>query len=424
MKNVSWIIGCCVSMSLTVCAFAAEKQKPYPHYWMSIATSNQSVPGMSPEMGGMAAMFGGKKMFGPRRDLRLQLESPQVPAAAAQAVHEIPPGQHMGTSLPLQTPASEKSTHQTPERHERPETYEKPKVRMLMYWGCGETIAKGQPKVIDTAKMSPIDFGKAFAGRTPTRQTPPAPRTGWTYAEWPNKSDRTEIPDDSSLVGAHHVIGNYLPAINFSLDTMRDFMAPVELSPLQKTAGGALKIEWKSIPTAIGYFAAAIGHNQETGESIFWSASEVPETGFTLQDYLTTADVSRFIKDHVILPPAKTSCTIPPIFKQEQPGMLQFIAYGEELNLAHPPKPKDPKKQWDIQWSAKIRLKSTAMMPLMEGSDSDSPRKTSSSKKGKKQSETAEEQREEPGSQEEKPDAEQDSPMKGIGKGLRGIFGF
>jgi hypothetical protein len=48
-------------------------------------------------------------------------------------------------------------------------------------------------------------------------------------------------------------------------------------------------------------------------------------------------------------------------------GMLNFIAYGEELNVAHPPRPQDPKVPWDIQWAVKLRLRSTSMVPLGEG---------------------------------------------------------
>ena len=417
MKTVSWMACGYLSLVVAVSAFGAEKQKPYPHYWMSVATSSQSIPGISAEMGGIASFFGGKKMFGPRRELQLQLESPRVPADAPKADHEIPAGQKMGASLPLVIPMSEKSEYVPPERGERPEQLEKPKARMLIYWGCGEKIGKGQPKVIDTATMTPADFAKAFAGRAPTHQTPPSPHKGWTYSEWPNKEDRTEIPADSSLVGSHLVKSSYTPDISFALDKKRDFMAPIEFSPLQKSPAGFLKVEWKSIPTAIGYFASAIGHDEESGESIFWSASEVPEPGFALQNYLTPGDISRFIKERVILDPSKTTCTIPPIFKEEQPGMLQFIAYGEELNLVQPPKPKDPKKRWDIEWSAKVRLKSTAMMPLMAGEDGESSRKATSSKKGKKPAESAEKTREEPGTG-------TDSPAKEIGNRLRGIFGL
>jgi hypothetical protein len=424
MKTFPYITCGFLSLAVAVTTFGAEKSKPYPHYWMSIATSSQSIPGMSAEMGGIASMFGGKKMFGPRRELQLQLESPRVPTDAPKADHVVPAGQLMGASLPLVTPTVEKSEYVPQEKSKRPEQYEKPKARMLIYWGCGETVGKGQPKVIDTATMTPTDYTAAFAGRTPTRQTPPTPRAGWTYSEWPNKDDHTEIPAESSLVGSHLVKGNYTGDISFALDKKRDFMAPVEFSPLQKSAAGALKVEWKPIPTAIGYFATAVGHNQDSGESIFWSASEVPELGFALQNYLTPGDVTRYIKEKVILDPSKTTCTIPPIFKEQQAGMLQFIAYGEELNLVQPPKPKDPKKRWDIEWSAKVRLKSTAMMPLMASEDGAPARKTGSSKKDKKRPEQKKESGDDSPPTTEDSGSGKSAPSEGIGDRLRGIFGF
>ena len=69
---------------------AAEKVKPYPHYWMSVATSNQSIPGMSSEMPGIAGLFGVKSGFGPKRDLLLQLESPRQASGEPAASEAIP----------------------------------------------------------------------------------------------------------------------------------------------------------------------------------------------------------------------------------------------------------------------------------------------------------------------------------------------
>jgi hypothetical protein len=40
--------------------------------------------------------------------------------------------------------------------------------------------------------------------------------------------------------------------------------------------------------------------------------------------------------------------------------MLRVIAYGDELNLAHPPRPKDPKAKWEPVWAVKLRVKSVA----------------------------------------------------------------
>jgi len=395
----------------SVPALSAEKpHPPYPHYWMSVATMNQSMPGMTEEMGGMAGMFGGRgAAFGPRRDLQLQVEGPRE-VSAPKADHMIPPGQKMGESLPLLTPKQEKAEYR-PQREERPEQYEKPKARMLIYWGCGETVTKGQPRVIDTEKMSPTEFGRAFAGRGPTHQTPPSPHKGWTYGDWPNADDRKDVPKDASLTGDHLVKGNYLPDIRFALDQKRDFMAPVVFSSLSKSPAGAWPFSWKPISTATGYFATAMGHNQKTGETIFWSSSDVPETGMALMNYLSNSDVQRFIREKVLMPESRTSCTVPAeVFKDVDGAMLQFIAYGEELNIVHPPKPKDPRQPWNPQWSVKVRLKSTGTSPLMEMEKRE--------KKPSKRRPVSDD-----GDEQEQPPA-RNRGREGAMEGLKGLFGF
>jgi hypothetical protein len=219
------------------------------------------------------------------------------------------------------------------------------------------------------------------------------------------------------------VKGNYLPEISFALDKRRDFMAPVEFLPIQATASGAAKVDWQSIPTAIGYFAAAMGHDQQSGDSIFWSASEVPEIGFALQDYLTPADVKRFIKEKVVMDASRTTCTVPPVFKNTQGAMLQFIAYGEELNLIHPPKPKDPKQPWDPKWSVKVRLKSTGMTALL-ATDEDGGRKSTSSSKKRQSSKTGNEDSNGSRASDEESGSGSEKSNKGVGDRIRGLFGF
>jgi hypothetical protein len=44
--------------------------------------------------------------------------------------------------------------------------------------------------------------------------------------------------------------------------------------------------------------------------------------------------------------------------------MLRMIAYGNELNLAHPPRPTDPRVPWEPDWAAKVRVKSVTMTML------------------------------------------------------------
>lgn len=363
-------------------AYAAKKEtiKPYPHYWVSISTSNQSIPGMNEQMSGIASMFGAKSAFGPRLGLQLQLESPGKAPDKPEALHDIPAGMNMGKALPLLTPELKEVGEVPPGEREKPQKVEKPKARMLIYWGCGDTVRKGQPRIVDTEKMSMAEFGKALASRTPTLQYPPVVRSGWVYGDWPNKDDSKDIPKGATLVGQHLIHGNYVTDISFNIDQKHDFMAPVEFSSIKASPNGALKVEWKAILTATGYFATVMAHNPKTEETVFWSSSEVAEPGFALMNYLTNNDVQRFLKEKVLMPPGVTTCTLPPVFK-DVAGALQFIAYGEEMNIVHPPKPKDPKKPWNPEWSVKVRLKSTGMTPLMEAQEQkESTRKAKSSR--------------------------------------------
>jgi len=79
-------------------------------------------------------------------------------------------------------------------------------------------------------------------------------------------------------------------------------------------------------------------------EMVFWTSSEVPEVGMGLIDYQTNPAVDRWLKEKVLLEPSATKCTVPKgIFGEGGGAMLRMIAYGSELNLAHPPRPTDPK---------------------------------------------------------------------------------
>jgi len=359
-------------------------------------------------MGGMFGRPGGPGS-GPGRSLLLQLSSPQALPPDPMATHDIPPGQLMGKTLPLLVPSGDKSR---PERYEKgaEEQMEKPRMRMLIYWGCGEAVGKGQPRVIDTAKMGPAEFGKALASHSISPQYPPAPRSGWVYADWPNKKSSPEIPRDSSLVGEQFVHGNYMPDIRFTIPPKHDFMAPVEFTSVKGGLSESIQFQWKPVPTAIGYFASAMAHNDKAGETIIWSSSEVPDTGFSLMDYVPSGDVRRLIREKVIMSPEVKSCRVPKgIFRDTEGSMMQFIAYGEDMHAGYPPKPRD------LIWSVKVRLKSTGMLMLgMSGEQEEQPRK-----KSRRSGDTEEERSSGPG-QKDEDQGESKSPVNSI----RGIFGF
>jgi hypothetical protein len=177
------------------------------------------------------------------------------------------------------------------------------------------------------------------------------------------------------LKGDHFIHGNYTPDIKFAVGERHDFMAPVEFTSIRGGLADSITFQWQKIPTAIGYFAMAIGHNEKTGETIIWSSSDSQEPGYGLLTYLSPADVSRFVKEKVVMGPGVTSCSIPKgIFKDAGGAALQFIGYGDELNIAYPPKPKDSKKPHEYIWAMKLRNKSTGMLPLGQEVGKESPK--------------------------------------------------
>lgn len=346
-------------LPLPLMAQTQQVRPPIAIYWMSVETAGGMGMDIPPGMGALMppGMQGGKRM-------RLELGSSQQASGEARAAHAIPPGLALGNSLPLLSPRLERAP--APERDEEPE-FQRPKGRMLIYWGCGESVRAGQPVIIDFASLSPQDAAQAFRSRSISRPRGPAPGRNRSYGTWPNQEDSRPLPPAASLRGDHLVSGNYSPEIRFSVDAGHDFMDAVAFDPVHKTAGGAYAVKWKAVPTATGYFATAMGQGENRNDVVTWSSSDVQQMGQVLMDYIPPREVERLIREKVVLPPQTTECSVPAgIFKNEG-AMFNFIAYGDELNLVHPPRPKDPKLTWEQEWAVKLRLKSTAMTLLAEG---------------------------------------------------------
>ena len=346
---------------------AADTKKPVARYWMSVATENRSMPGMGEAASGGGGLMGGligglvgnsMGMSGVQKSLILQLNSPLSLPSDPQARHDIPRAMNMGDNLPL-IPAQKEVYKSSTEQYSNPEQAEKPKGRILIYWGCDENVPAGQPRILDAARMSPAEFGRGMMGRHGSGPQPPSPGSAAAYADWPNKVDDKRVPSDASLLGDHFIHGNFSPDIRLGIGRQQDFMAPVEFDGVKGDTSASVLLRWKAIPTSIGYFVMATGSDGKGGDTIIWTSSRQPDTGWGLMDYLPTPDVQRFIKEKVVLPADTTECAIPKgIFGASQGAMVQMIAYGEDLNTVWPPKPKTPDA------AVKVRLKSTGMLML------------------------------------------------------------
>jgi hypothetical protein len=341
---------------------------PVATYWMSADTASGLAAAGS--QGGMGAMMGLLSGRGgdAQRTLDLRLGSAQAATGAPQAQHAIPPGMQMGAALPLLTPEAGRERRE-PDERDLPQGMEQPKGRLLIFWGCGEQAGPGQPVVIDFARVASGQSMPNLVSRGVRQPRGPAPGASRTYGHWPNPTDSRAVPAQASLLGEHAVQGNYSPEIRFRVER-HDFMPAVQLTTGARSSAGAQPLAWQSVAGATGYFLAAFGAGAgDAGtDVVMWTSSAVQETGGSLSDYVPPAEVARLIREKVVLAPERTECTVPAEVIRAMPmGMLSFVAYGDELNLVHPPRPQDPKVPWDRQWAVKLRLKSTTLTPLGEG---------------------------------------------------------
>lgn len=427
----------CAALALCGSALAQTQvvKPPIAQYWMDVATMSMAGMDEMPSMGAMGGLLGGMTgmpgmggpTFGathgmmPGRWLDLAVVTQRKPAGT-EATQSIPTGQNMGPSLVLLPAQPQARTPGRAPRESSEEVPPQPKGRILFYWGCSETVRPGQPRVLDFAKAGGEDYGKFMMGRA-VRDT--GARADPGHAIWPNEKYRQSVPADASLTGQHAVTGEGLPeSLKFAIGQQQDFMPKLALNA-NGGGAGATSLNWASLPTARAYFLNAMSGSESGGESemVIWSSSDVPEPGWGLMDYASNANVDKWLKEKALLPASQTQCAIPAgIFAKAQGGMLRGIAYGQELNLAHPPRPTDKTVAWEPEWAARVRVKSTAMVPLGEsGPQAGASRR--SGKPGRDAQVPDMPNAQQPAADEEKPGSTGIPGLPDVGKALKGLFG-
>ena len=315
-------------------------------------------------LGGALKTYGQARSFSmlPSRVIDIALLNTSKPAI--EVSQAIPASMKMGAALPLVPPVKTESIRGE-ERGELPKNMERPKDRILIYWGCSETVRSGQPRIIDLASDL-TKFGNAFSGRyAPDRSV----RISNQHAVYPNEKNTVNLGKDSSIVGEHQINGDGIPAsMRFTLNQAQDVMPAIDLqssgSPI-----GSVKLSWQSLGQAKAYFINAFASNGD--DMVLWSSSESADAGMGLMDYLPNNTIDNWLRDRVLLPPTTTRCAVQQgIFATKDGGrdgggaMAQMVAYGSESYIVHPPRPADAKVPWNQEWAVRIRLKSHAMASL------------------------------------------------------------
>ncbi|WP_372016700.1 hypothetical protein [Pseudoxanthomonas sp. 10H] len=352
-------------------AGSAPSGGPETQVWIDVATHHQAgMPDMGSMMGGMggiaAKMMGGGQGAIGYPDARhpvftgkffdvamLNTLDPGKPAE-----QQVPAALGLGAALPLLPPTASRG-----DEVGGPTEMPDGEIHIKYYWGCGTAVRAGQPRETHMrAKGGRFELsGDPMQGRyAPERGIRPNP----SYVLWPNPRTANRAPASASLVGQHRITGPGVPeSLKFELQQAADFMPKIALTQSGELASG-LTLGWQPVERAKAYFLHGISLQDKT--IVIWSSAEVPDAGQGVVDFLTGAQVDRWLKEKVLLAPSTTSCAIPAgIFAdaasgQASPGILSMIAYGPETHIAWPPKPADPKQPWDPEWNVRIRTKSTA----------------------------------------------------------------
>ena len=357
---VSAVCGVAVA-AVPVLAQRAPTSGPVARYDLRAGTVT-GVGAMGSGMGaGLGMMLGGRGGNAAQHELLLRLGSSLASTKGApKAEHFMPATAKLGKSVQLITPREERV----------PEEFagEKPRGRVLVFWGCGERAPRGQPVVIDFAKLAAGQMPPGLWSSTIIRDWGPTLANSRTFGRWPAEDGKFAKPD-SSLLGAHRIAGNYSPEIQFTL--AKDFMAPLRLTNAANASGSTL-VSWSAIPEATGYLATLFGGKMaqgQMGDMVMWSSSSSRQFGGGLSDWLTPGQVAGLVRDKTVLPLSATNCTIPAEVRAAAPDFRAgtLTAFGPQEDFAYPPRPADAKAPWNLQWTVRVRHRSMSSWMDMPG---------------------------------------------------------
>ena len=350
---------------------------PVAQAWIDVATfSGLPIGGgmgegmMNATLGSLMGGKSGKAEFGNTqvgvagRWMDVTLYTSRNPSLA-EALQAVPTGTQLAPTLQLQAPEKPKPLP-VEKGEDDPDDwdYEPPKGKLIMYWGCSETVRAGQPKIVNLETATLGELAKFFESRRATQR---GAHAAVGRPVWPSRTDKRALPANASLAGAHAFTGSGVPeSFKFTIPPAQDLMP--EFNVRQTDKESHVLLEWNAMPTARAYFLGTMGGREgEEATMVLWTSSELPDSGFGLFDYQTNKAVDKWLGQKVLLPPSTTRCAVPKDAAGQ--GMLRAIAYGSELNMAYPPRPTDPKVAWEPDWNIKIRVKSMSTSVIgMDGS--------------------------------------------------------
>lgn len=327
---------------------------------ITITTARMFMPGMS----GLAKIPGMNipDMNAPQRTLTMSLTSDQQPKEMYKAECAIPEGLKLGPKVDLRIdmPTKSQSIEGTPGEDSDETKSADTNMKIKTYWGCGESIAEGQPKVLDTKSMG-LANQKAFKSGKMPKSMSRVLDVDNTHGYWPY-DDFKGIDKAATCPGEYDLTTNFCGNTIVFLKDNQDFLAAIDIvKPGSKSANSAtaIEIEWKSVPNAKAFLLTAFA--SKDNEMVTWTSSSSPDVPMDLQyKAIKKADLDSYIGKGILLPGDATSCCIPAeIFKGMQSPMLMITAFGSD------------KVQEKSGIETNVIIRSTASMTIGEGMQMD-----------------------------------------------------
>ncbi|MCC7083058.1 MAG: hypothetical protein IT530_20520 [Burkholderiales bacterium] len=279
--------------------------------------------------------------------------APVQGAAPERYTHLLPP--HISPKASVELPVRALNALDTELARAHP--FEFPFARVLVYWGCGDTPGKGQPRIYlndpDQARLS----RKLAPSPEPTARDRhlialPKERRHQAAAE-------ARIDTPSMLEGDHALLG---PASrhDFRIAPERGFLPPIDIVRASIVRGAGARVEWSAVPGATAYFASTFVQHAGSRDVVVWTSSRVPEAGWLLaRGHPGEEAVKRLLARGVLLASDATTCTLPPAVVRHTPGTLVYhlSAFGSESTVrADGPPPAAP-----IEVQVRARTTATIM---------------------------------------------------------------
>ncbi len=279
---------------------------------ITISTLRMVFPGIAPTADLTARDQSGT--IPATRSVGISLYSGREAGQSAYAVARIPSGLGLGGRAPLTI--DRRASAKEPEEAVAGAGAKTSHLSQKTYWGCGDSIAQGQPRGTTTSAAASSGF-EALPNKSVAYWAGP-PR-----GALPDEAEpRGLYTLDTSFAGATSVsVGAdqaFLPAVNIVSDTSKlDLNKPMQ-------------IEWGPVAGALGYLVTAFGGTADV--SINWTSSADPDAAHGMDARaLSDEELGALLGKGVLLPATATSCTIPGgAFSGSLGAMISVTAFGRD----------------------------------------------------------------------------------------------